>query len=89
MQKWKLEKSVQNGLLHHSVGNPRHGLDLHRSVECLAVAKSRDQNGTPRVRHGVASLRRGEVLRRSVATVHSEQISDFCFRTPRISTPIV
>ena len=28
-------------------------------------------------------------LRRSVDTVHSEHISDFCFRTPCIRTPIV
>ena len=31
------------------------------------------QNGTPRVRYGVALLRRG------VDTVHCEKISDFCF----------
>ena len=41
------------------------------------------QKGTPRVGHDVATLPR------SVATVHSEQISDFCFRTPRIRTSIV
>ena len=39
--------------------------------------------------HGVAKLHCGEGLRRGVAIVHNEQISDFCFRTPRIRTPIV
>ena len=39
--------------------------------------------------HGVAKLHCGEGLRRGVATVHNEQISDFCFRTPCIRTPIV
>ena len=49
---------------------------LRRSVGCLAAARLRCQNGTPRVRHGLP-------------TVHREQISDFCFRKPRICTPIV
>ena len=79
----KLEKSRHFGFLHRSVGNPRRDIALRRSVGCLAAVMPRGQNGTPRVRHDV------EVLRRSVATVHSEQISYFCFRTPRIRTPIV
>ena len=58
------------------VGNPRRGVNLRRNVGCLAMARLRGQNGTPRVRHGVA-------------TVHREQISDFCYRTPHIHTPIV
>ena len=64
-------------LLRRSVGNPRHGVDLHRSVGCLAVARPRGKNGTPRVRHVVATLHRGEDLRRNIATVHHEQILDF------------
>ena len=76
-------------------GSPRCDVDLRRSVGCLAAARPRCQIGTPRVRHGVAKLRRGEgllrrvvVLLHNVATVHNEQISDFCFQTPRIRTPI-
>ena len=41
------------------------------------------KNGTPRVHHGVATLRCGKGLCRSIANVHSEHISNFCFRTPR------
>ena len=77
-------------------GSPCCGVDLRRSVGCLAAARPRCQNGSPRVRHGVAKLRRGKglhrsvaVLRHSVDTVHNEQILNFCFRTPRIRTPIV
>ena len=44
---------------------------------------SRCQNGTPRVHHDVALLRRG------VATIHNKQFLDFCFQTPRIRTSIV
>ena len=50
----------------------------------------------PRVRRGVAKLcldeglrRNVVVLRRDVDTIHNEQFSDFCFRTPCIHTPIV
>ena len=67
---------------------PRHGIP---SPQRGRGAK----NGTPRVRRGVAKLHRGEGLRRSVVVlccgvdiVHNEQFSDFCFRTPRIRTPI-
>ena len=50
---------------------------LLRRVGCLVAAR-------PRFLHrSIAELCRG------VATVHSEQISDFCFRTPHICTPIV
>ena len=45
--------------------------------------------GTLRVRHDEGLRRSVAVLRRRVATIHSEHISDFCFRTPRICTPIV
>ena len=65
---------------------PHHGVDLRQGVGYLTAARTRCQNGTPRVRRGVAKLRHGEVLCRSVATVHSEQISDFCFQTPHIHT---
>ena len=44
------------------------------------------QNGTPRVRHGIATLHRGVA---QVATVHSEKVFGFLFPTPRIRTPIV
>ena len=70
LKKTKLEKSAHIGLLCHIVG-------------CLAAARPRCQNDTPRVRHGVEKLRRG------VATVHNEQSLNFCFQTPRIRTPIV
>ena len=64
------------GLLRRSVGNPHHGVDLHHSVGCPRRGEVGGQNGTHQVRHGVA-------------TIHDEQILDFCFRTPRIRTPIV
>ena len=42
------------------------------------------KNGTPWVRHGVA------LLRRDVATIHSDQFFFFfCFRKPRVHTSIV
>ena len=47
------------------------------------------KNGTPRLHHGLAMLRFSKGLRRSIPTVHSELISNFCFRTPCIRTPIV
>ena len=40
-------KFGQNGLLHCSVGNPRCGVDLRRSVGCLVVARPRCQNWHP------------------------------------------
>ena len=66
----------KNGLLRCSVRNPRRSIALRYSLGYLAAARPRCQIGTSRVRHGVA-------------TVHREQISDFCFRTPRIRAPIV
>ena len=42
---WK--KSGHIGLLRRSVGNPRRGVDLRRSVGCLTAVRSRSQNGTP------------------------------------------
>ena len=71
------------GLLRRSVGNPRRGIDLCQGVRYVTAVRPRCQNGTPRVRHDVALLRRG------VAIVHNEKFLDFCFRTPRIRTPIV
>ena len=69
---------------------------LRRNVGCLAATRPRGQNGTPQVLHGVAKLCRGKglrhnvaVLHRGVATIHSKQISDFWFLTPRIWKPIV
>ena len=81
--KKKTRKSRHIGLLRRSIGKPCRGVDLRCRVGCLTTARPKCQNGTPRVRHGVAKLHCG------VATVHSEQISDFCFRTPRICTSIV
>ena len=66
-------KSRHIWLLRRSVGNPRRGVDLRQGVGCLASARPRCQNGTPRVRHDIAKLCR------SVPTVHSEKILDFCF----------
>ena len=82
-KKGKLENMGIIGLLRHSVGNPRRGVDLCQGMEYLIAARLRCQNGTPQVHHGVA------LLLRSIATVNNKQILDFCFRTPRIRTPIV
>ena len=79
----KKNKSWHIRILRCSVGNPHRRVDLHRTMGCLAAARSECQNGTPRVRHGIAKLHH------DVAIVHREQISDFYFRTPRIHTPIV
>ena len=75
-QKSKNWKSRHFGLLLRSVGNPRHGVDLHQGVGCLAVAMLRCQNGTPRVRRGVATVHRGKIF-------------GFLFRKSSICTPIV
>ena len=52
---------------------------------------SQSREPTPRHRptpqHGIPGHDEG--LRRGVAIVHSEQISDFCFQTPCIRTPVV
>ena len=84
-QKCKLKNLGTSRLLRHSVGNPCCGVDLCHNVGCLAAARPRGQNSTPRVRHG---LRRGEglcrsvaVLRRGVATIHNEKILDCCFES--------
>ena len=73
------------GLLRHSVGNPRRGVDLCQGVGYLSMARPRCQSGTPRVHQGVAKLRHGESLRRSVAVlrrginiIHNEQFLDCC-----------
>ena len=76
----KLQNLGKKGLLRHSVGNPHRGVDLCQGMGCLAAARPRCRNGTPRVRHGVAVLRRGEGLRRSIAaTVHIGQNFGFFF----------
>ena len=75
-QKNKNWKSWHIGLLRRNVGNPCRGVNLRQGVGCLAAARQRCQNGTPRVRHDVAVLRHNEGLRciavlcHSVATVH-------------------
>ena len=78
-ENWKIWGKIR--LLHHSVGNPRRGVDLRQGVgyprRCEVEVPKRDPYAS------------GEGLRRSVATVHSEQFLDFCFRTPRIRTLIV
>ena len=85
MAKRQKKKKISGhiGLLRRNVGNQR------RSVGCLTVARPRCQNGTPWVRHGEGLRRSVVVLRLNLASIHSEQILDFCFRTPRIRTPIV
>ena len=71
-------KSGHMGLLRCSVGNPRCGVDLRQGMGCLTAARLGCQNGTPRIRRGIATLRHGEglcrsvaVLRRNVATIHN------------------
>ena len=77
-QKTKNLKSGQIGLLHHSVGNPRRDIDLRQGVGCRVATRLRCQNGTPRVCHGVAKLHHSvAVLRRIVATVHSDKFFNF------------
>ena len=53
-------KSRHFRLLCRSVGNPRRSVDLRQGVGCLALARPRCQNGTPRVHHDVASVHRGQ-----------------------------
>ena len=96
LQMSKYWKSGHFGLLCLSIGNPRRSVDLHQGVECLAAARLRCQNGTPRVHHGVSKLRCGEGLRRSVAvlrrgvpTVHRGQNFEFLFRKSSFCTSIV
>ena len=95
-QKSKNWKSRQIGLLRRNVGNPRRGVHLRQGLGCLAAVTPRCQNGTPRVRHDVALLHRGEGLSRSVAvlcssvdTVHNKQIFGLLFRKSSIRTLIV
>ena len=102
-KKGKPEKSGQNMFLRFSVGNPRRGVDLRLSVGCPRRGEAKVPKRAPlRVRYSLAWLRHGEglhhggglrrnvaVLRRGVDTVHSKKFLYFCFRTPRISTPIV
>ena len=76
-------KSGHIGLLHRSVGNQRHRVDLRQGVGSLAAARLRGKNGTPRVRNSV------EKLSRSVSTIHRGQIFGFLFRKSSFCTPIV
>ena len=76
LQKSKNWKSGHIGLLHRSVGNPRCGVDQPQGMGCIVAARLRCQNGTPRVRHGVA-------------TVHRGQNFGFLFRKSNFCTPIV
>ena len=69
----KLENLGIIGLLRRSVGNLRRDVDLRQGKGYLAAARPRCQDGTPRVHHDVAFLRRG------IATVHSEQLLDFVY----------
>ena len=64
-----MEKSCIFGFLRQSVGNPRRGVALHPSLRRGWGAKM----APPRVRYGVA------LLRRDVDTVHSEHILEFFF----------
>ena len=57
----KLENLEKIGLISRSVGNPRRSIgnprrsvDLCQVVGSLAAARSRYQNGTPRIRRGIA-----------------------------------
>ena len=77
MAKVKSGKNLGIGLLRRSVGNPSRGVALRRSVGCLVEARLRCSKG-----HPLGTLRRSlavAALRRGVDTVHSEQISNFCF----------
>ena len=76
LQNSKNRKFGHIGLLHHSVGNPRRGVDVCQGMGCLTAERPRCQNGTPRVRH-------------DVATVHIGQNFGFLFRKSSIRTPIV
>ena len=69
-------KSGHIGLLHRNIRNPRRGVDLCQGVGCLAAARPRCQNGTPRVRH-------------VIATVHKGHNFLFLFRKSSFCTPIV
>ena len=82
------KRENQKNLGSRSVGNPRHDVALRRSVGCLVRQGRGGQIGTPQVRRGEGLRRSITVLRRGVATVHSGQILDFCFRKPRIRTLI-
>ena len=76
------------GLLRRSVGNPRCGVDLRQGVGYPRCSEAEVPNGTPRVCQGVAKLchceglcRNIAVLRRGIATVHSEQFLDCCSKS--------
>ena len=68
-----------------SIGSPRRGVDLRQGMGCLAAVRLGCQNGTPRIRKGIATLccdeglcRSVAVLRHNVATVHNKKILDCC-----------
>ena len=69
----KIGKSGHYSALRRNVGNSHRDVDLRQGMGYLAAARSRCQNGTPRVRHDIAFLCCG------VATVHSEQFLDFIY----------
>ena len=66
----KPEKSGQNGLLCRSVGNPRHGVNLRRSMGCLAAMRPRCPKGHPfgMQRHSFAMSRWRATSQHSSAT---------------------
>ena len=70
LKKSKIWKFGHFELLCLSIGNPRCSVDLRQGVGCLAAARLRCQNGTPRVHHGVSKLRCGEGLPCGVPIVH-------------------
>ena len=67
----KRENLGKHEPLRRSVGNPRRGVAYAVAWDALAAARPGCQNGTPRVRHGIALLCRSiAVLRRDVDTIH-------------------
>ena len=82
---WKNGQKLENlgiiGLLCCSVGNLRRGIDLSQGVGYPHRGEARCQNGTPRVRRGVAKLRCGEGLHRSIAIIRRgiALFTEMCF----------
>ena len=62
-------KSGHNELLRRSVGNPCCGVNLRQGVGYLVATRPRCQNGTPQVRHGVATVHIGQNFGFFVPTV--------------------
>ena len=79
-KKGKTRKTGHYGPLCRSEGHPRRGVALDSSEGCLTAVRPKGHKGpSPRVRQGVALLRRGEVLRPDEVTVHNGQFSNFLF----------